>query len=158
MSQIVRKIGRLTYEKCRALLDILPGVRPNYPVTKKTIGPNTQLEYCPNVFETPLGEKVPDVYIVRFWSTPILAFLPDGRVVIQTNGHETTTTKQRLNALGPVYIHQKNRVWYVGEERYFDGFIVGDSSEEYALFKASQQGDHVAFLALNDYRKERNGQ
>ena len=52
-----------------------------------------------------------------------IAILKDGRLFITNCGWESTTTKERLNALPNVHIQQKNWIWYLtGSER--DGELI----------------------------------
>lgn len=76
---------------------------------------------------------------LRLHATDILTFCPD-RVIYNTGGWETVTTKARLNAWGPLYIFQRDWEWFTtidGEvvpfEDYttvgYDGKTVGWSEE-----------------------------
>jgi hypothetical protein len=59
------------------------------------------------------GEPLVEVLDVRFHSTVILSFRPDGSVVVNTGGWQTVTTKARLNALLPCRFFAKAYQWYV---------------------------------------------
>jgi hypothetical protein len=53
---------------------------------------------------------------VRFHSTRILTFHPEGTFTVNTGGYRTVTTKQRLNALLPkgYRIYSERYVWMIG--------------------------------------------
>ena len=52
---------------------------------------------------------------VRFHSTRILTFHPEGSFTVSTGGYRSVTTKQRLNALFPAgyRIFQKAYAWHI---------------------------------------------
>jgi hypothetical protein len=79
---------------------------------------------------------------VRLHSTQVLVFHPDGRVVLNSGGWQTPTTKERMNTfglqgiyhpergewVGRVSVWQQSRRWYVttptGTFEYADGLTV----------------------------------
>lgn len=69
-------------------------------------------------------------FTIRYHSTDILTFHPDGRVVFNTGGWRTSTTKQRLNRFGPqgVSIYQRDFEWFIAAdgqtEEFFDGLTL----------------------------------
>lgn len=60
------------------------------------------------------AERRGDSIAIRLHATDILTFHPDGRIVAQTGGWKTLTTKDRLNSYLPVYISQRQGRWFVG--------------------------------------------
>lgn len=142
----LRRIGVLSYDSCRALL---AGTRSKQV---KKLGGNTEIH----------KHATEDACVVWFYSTPLITFHENGRVVIDTRGHRSVTTKERINALSPISVYQHKGEWYVYsgtnptvKERFFDGYSLGDTSEKYALYHAAKQGDEVAQKAYSDYVKER---
>lgn len=130
----VRDFGTLTYEKCQNLLKN----RGSCP-----LGHNTSLT------------KWKDVIYVVYHRTRIIAFHPDGAVVLDCAGFRTNTTKDRLNYLTHTHVHQKSFVWYVGPVEYYDGINVGTPrNERESLERAAMTGDKVALKALKDYDTE----
>ncbi len=93
MSQQAKRIGTLTYERCKMLC----GAKQC-----KRIAHNTDVNREWN------GE-----YTVRFHGTSILTFRANGDVVLSSGGFKTVTTKQRLNALSPVRVRQTKGEWHV---------------------------------------------
>lgn len=79
----------------------------------------------------------PDAIRVKFHYTVIVTYFRDGRIQINSGGHHTKTTKQRLNQLLPhgVGIHQKNFDWYVsaGDSTipFRDGMILTPFGEQW---------------------------
>jgi hypothetical protein len=51
---------------------------------------------------------------IRLHQTDIVTFYPDGRIVANTGGWKTLTTKDRLNEYLPVRIWQKSGRWLLG--------------------------------------------
>lgn len=47
--------------------------------------------------------------------TPILRFLPDGRIMLHSGGYRSVTTKRRMNVFLPagIGVMQKDYEWYV---------------------------------------------
>jgi len=52
-------------------------------------------------------------FVVRLHSTNVVRIRPDGTYVLNSNGWETKTTKDRINAYAPVRITQIAYNWYV---------------------------------------------
>lgn len=56
-------------------------------------------------------------YLALHGNTIAILYHPTNKLMISSCGWQTNTTKERLNALKGVRIHQKNFVWYLnGEE------------------------------------------
>ncbi len=75
---------------------------------------------------------------VRYYNTYIVSYYPD-YFVLNTDGHDTSTTKQRLNIFTPynVVIFQKNWQWFVSNNwqdregiEYYDGITLNYSGEK----------------------------
>lgn len=71
--------------------------------------------------------------IIRHHATEIIRFEPDGRVILDTDGHHTATTKHRLNNyVQGVRIWQKAGVWYMAanghEAPFFDGVTINQTA------------------------------
>jgi hypothetical protein len=73
-------------------------------MTRK-VGNNTYLH-------VPEGWQYGDAVYLKLHATDILTFTPD-HVTYNSGGWQTSTTKERLNAYGPVRISQRSHVWYV---------------------------------------------
>lgn len=70
-------------------------------------------------------ERLPDGnFGVRLHATIILEVRADGSYRLNSGGHQTVTTKDRLNTFGPVHIHAKKQIWYAGSERFVDGMVI----------------------------------
>lgn len=108
--QEINRIGTLSYEKCERIVRSSRHGGLTYSVR---IGPNTWIR----------ADGVD--YLVVLYSTPIIRFSPDGAVILSSGGHQTPTTKDRINALSPARIHQERYVWYVGKLEFYDGLNVG---------------------------------
>lgn len=49
---------------------------------------------------------------------------PDGKILINDGGHQTLTTKERLNGLPNVHIKQKDGIWYLNGNEWDGGYIL----------------------------------
>lgn len=71
--------------------------------------------------------------IVRLHKTDIMTLLPDGRIMLDSGGWKTTTTKDRLSSLlpGPYRIRSDKGIWYVSNGAdsvaFYDGMILPDA-------------------------------
>ena len=50
---------------------------------------------------------------IRYHHTDIVTFKNNGDIVLNTNGWETSSTRERINEYSPFYIIQKDYIWYV---------------------------------------------
>ena len=50
---------------------------------------------------------------VRLHATDVVTYHKDGRIVLDTGGWQTVTTKDRLNNYSPVRVFARDRRWYV---------------------------------------------
>lgn len=83
-----------SYEECKNLL--------NGKVEMK-LGNNTKL-----VCSVQAG-----AFAIKFHDTEVVRFYVDGTVQIQNGGHQTTTTKDRINQFIPRgYVFQRSYNWY----------------------------------------------
>jgi hypothetical protein len=51
---------------------------------------------------------------VRYHSTDVVTFRPDGTIVLDSGGYQTVTTKQRINNYTRAHVWQDKGIWYVG--------------------------------------------
>lgn len=79
---------------------------------------------------TYLERRSADSIAVRLHSTDVVTYYADGKVVLNSGGWRTVTTKDRLNKYAPVNVVQEKRVWYVvrdwktrAREVFEDGYI-----------------------------------
>ena len=69
-----------------------------------------------------------DTIAVDLHYTDIVTYHRDGRIIVNTGGHRTATTKHRLNGLTNVGVYQKDYKWYLSDGNatpFFDGMNVG---------------------------------
>jgi len=76
---------------------------------------NTQIKYVLNMM-TAVST------MVMFLHGHAIAKLTKGELYIRHAGYKTNTTKERLNGLNGVHIHQKNFIWYVNGIEWEDGY------------------------------------
>lgn len=137
----------LSFERCRELCSGGGTVQ---------VSPNTYLQ--PNGGES---------YFLTLDGNVILEVVKDGTYLLDSCGYRTATTKDRLNAYGPVRVWQKKGVWWVGEKNdwtrqpwigarlFYDGMVVGGDPVERAMEDDAYWGDKVADQALADYRQDK---
>ena len=70
-------------------------------------------------------EVLPNVTILKLYGNEIAYRYndPERTLSITNCGWETPTTKERLNALEGVNIHQKNWQWYLNDKQWDGGLI-----------------------------------
>jgi IMP cyclohydrolase len=93
-----------TYMNYNSLVNFL-GDKPS-----RKLGNNTIVHMV-----KPLDTREEEV-AVKYWSTNIIRINPENVVTLNTNGHETNTTKDRLNqflSCRDAYVFQKKHVWYI---------------------------------------------
>jgi hypothetical protein len=66
---------------------------------------------------------------VRLHGNRIATIYNNGDIQLSSCGWETVTTKSRLNAildtfLSGIGIYQKDFVWYIGKDTFFDGYVI----------------------------------
>lgn len=97
---------------------------------------NTFLQVCENGPQGPDGD--PFYFAVRLHSTDVVTFHRDGRIVLNSGGWQTVTTKERMNRYlpAPYGVFQKKHVWYVWNRqtgtktKYFDGITLKFEAHE----------------------------
>jgi hypothetical protein len=79
----------------------------------------------------------PDTIAARLHYTDIVTYHRDGRIIVNTGGHKSATTKHRINGLTGVGVYQKDYNWFLCDGTPFvDGMDVGGISfslHSYAL-------------------------
>jgi len=66
----------------------------------------------------------------RLHRTDVVTYRPDGACILNTDGWQTRTTKDRMNQHSPVIVYQKNYTWWVDGEwegkpvRYYDYMVI----------------------------------
>lgn len=105
------KSNESTRETKKDILKLFPG-----SLTSKVIENNT--------FELTFEDCIKIV----FHKTAIITE-QNGIFTLNTDGWMTKTTKERLNNYSPVTIWQKNSIWYIGKELFYDGIQVNYKGE-----------------------------
>jgi len=106
--------------------------------TSKQVGHNTVY------YETVSGKKV-----YRHYATDIVTKLPNGHLILNTDGHFSPTTKQRINSFSPVGVRQESGFWYWlvrggvprREGVYFDGIEFDENLQPVNLPNEQSQED-----------------
>ena len=94
-----------------------------------------------------------DITIVYHW-TAIIRYRPDGRVVLNSGGFRTVTTKSNLNQYSDCSVWQSKHVWYVsfgdsGTSEFEDGVEYDGVPTESNMWVCTGCNDHV--VVEDDY-------
>jgi hypothetical protein len=76
-----------------------------------------------------------NTFAVRYHQTDVVTYHPDGRIVLNTGGWQTVTTKARFNTFTPARVYSDRRQWFVSTSNcqhrpFFDGMNVGAEVED----------------------------
>jgi len=67
---------------------------------------------------------------IRFHNTDIITFRTDNKIVLNSGGYRTVTTKERINKFAPVRLYQNKGLWYLnGESLFYDNCIINDKGQ-----------------------------
>lgn len=61
--------------------------------------------------------------VIQFHDTNILTFTIDDKIIVNTDGWLTVTTKDRINRFSNLYVYQKNNQWFINNYFYYDGIV-----------------------------------
>lgn len=87
-----------------------------------------------------------DAIAVRLWDTDVVTYHADGRIILNSAGYKTVTTKRRMNDWTPssVMLVQEDFDWYVIINRAFDArFPYFDGMDVSALVIAAERMDEI---------------
>jgi hypothetical protein len=85
----------------------------DYQEAFKSLGDKSSKKIAPNtiLIADCIGDK--HFIAIRFYSTNIITFYPDGMVRLSSGGHQTVTTKDRINSYNKEGIlYNRKGVWY----------------------------------------------
>ena len=72
---------------------------------------------------------------IRLHRTDVVTYRPDGACILNSDGWQTSTTKDRMNKYGPVSVYQVDFIWYVTQKhkfwpvRYHDYMVINPHKE-----------------------------
>lgn len=111
-----------------------------------------------------VGENI----AIRLYNTDVVVLRPDGKVVLNTNGYSTVTTKERMNRVKGLTVWAKDFVWHVsdrnGDHEFQDGIVVHpftkytwefQSEIEETLERGGPYAHNIIGLTLKQCAKER---
>jgi hypothetical protein len=135
MSQVVKRVGVLSFSKCVNMMQGRPSPR-------RKLGPNTYLEV-----------HAPDEFRVILYGTVIMQLTADGAIRLFSGDQKTPTTKQRLNALSPRGVYQKGYEWFVGTPGlpFCEGINVGAPQTPREAIMADIWAGKMPVSVLADY-------
>ncbi|KKM25263.1 hypothetical protein LCGC14_1596730 [marine sediment metagenome] len=77
---------------------------------------------------------------VQLHATDVVTYHPDGSTTLNSGGWRTVTTKDRMNAYGPVQVWQDRGVWYIGKGWQNKGTVYADGITVLANGSITGQG------------------
>lgn len=96
-----------------------------YQKAIETLGKRESKKICNNTYL----EKREDSIAIRLHNTDILTFCQDGKIILNTDGWKTATTKDRFNRyLEGFNVIQENSVWYLIDMTNSDRYIYEDDT------------------------------
>ena len=67
---------------------------------------------------------------IRLHNTDVVTFVNDNKIILNSGGWRTSTTKDRINTFAPVNIYQAKGLWYLsGGKLFYDNCIVNSKGE-----------------------------
>jgi hypothetical protein len=138
MSQVVKRVGVLSFSKCVQMMQGRPSPR-------RKLGPNTFLV-----------RHADDEYRVILYEMVIMQLTADGAIRLFSGDHKTVTTKQRLNALSRRPVHQKDYEWFVGTPGlpFCEGINVGAPQTPREAIVADIMDGKLPASVLADYDQD----
>lgn len=129
----------------QSLSDILEGGRNK---DKRTI---------PSIRSTQVIRRSADMIALRYHETDVILAREDGRVILDSGGWRTLTTKERMCAFGPCNVSQVRGVWYLKfwerEYVFADGIMLNERTGN--VTGAGVQDDDLKFRkAVKGYVKQ----
>lgn len=95
--------------------------------------------------------------VTRLHRTDIARQYPDGRVIFNTGGYRSMTTKDRMDGIGGYRVYQNKGVWYVsdGQARgnvavFFDGIVLPDEFKRDRA-KEKEKQELILFKRINKF-------
>lgn len=98
----------------------------------------------PSVRATDVHRIDADTIALRYQATDVVTYHADGRIVLNSGGWLTPTTKQRINDFSPANIYQQKGAWYFGGSaarlEFQDGIAVSRDGLPVNLPAAAEDG------------------
>lgn len=77
---------------------------------------------------------------IKLHQTSIITYYPGGRIVLNSGGYKTSTTKARLNEFSPFSVSQKDGIWSICKQGEWNKSV---------LFKDGMSFNHGKFVGFN---------
>lgn len=71
-------------------------------------------------------ERLDGGIVIRLHRTNVVTFRPCGRVILNSGGWRTVTTKERINRYSGIHVWSERGVWYADDHPFSDGMIFKD--------------------------------
>ena len=78
---------------------------------------------------------------IRFHNTDIITFRTDNKIVLNSGGYRTLTTKERINKFAPVQLYQNKGLWYINNgSLFYDNCVINSEGK---LISKPLQNDKI---------------
>lgn len=81
-------------------------------------------ERGPKLADNTYLQKRGNAFAVRFYNTDVVMIRPDGTYRLNSGGHRTVSTKNRMNAITSCNISQTKGIWHIENTLYTDGMLI----------------------------------
>lgn len=82
----------------------------SYQEAKERLGNRESRKLENNTYLQQRGENI----TVKLHATDVVTYQPDGKIILDSGGWRTVTTKDRINRYAPINLWQDKGQWYVG--------------------------------------------
>jgi hypothetical protein len=109
---------------------------------------------------TRIERRAENSIAIKYHDTDIVTYFPDGRIIVNTGGWKTKTTKDRINRYTSFQIGQYNDIWYFynnGKKYLFidSGMINADGTTDFPLYtKVYEKNKQNELKRIRQYCKD----
>jgi len=87
----------------------------SYQEALEKLGKRSSRKLENNTYLIHYHEAKPHYIGVRLHNTDVVKYYPDGRIILNSGGWKTPTTKDRINKYAPVNVWTDKGIWYIGQ-------------------------------------------
>ena len=87
----------------------------SYQEALEKLGKRSSRKLENNTYLIHYHEAKPHYIGVRLHNTDVVKYYPDGRIILNSGGWKTPTTKDRINKYAPVNVWTNKGIWYIGQ-------------------------------------------
>lgn len=87
----------------------------SYQEALEKLGKRSSRKLENNTYLIHYHEAKPHYIGIRLHNTDVVKYYPDGRIILNSGGWKTPTTKDRINKYAPVNVWTNKGIWYIGQ-------------------------------------------